>query len=625
MNFPLAFGFVAGSVGLLILEWKRSDRRNLLLRSVATVCATGALGMLMDRLPRQNLPSKGASEAVLWTPGSIDPAAVPPVALVFALPGAPPNAPARAIQIPDVGTLRRRYPNVRTLHLCGDGLAADELPALAGLHVLSHPPVPLEGANSAVVFLSCPRVITLGETLRVSGRMAGLPSGGVLSISLEGPDGRKTEVQVGPADTRGGSSFDLHAGSPPAAGRYQWHLRAGNTDELIGVSVVPPRLPRVLVLEAAPRFDSASLRRWYAAAGGTMVIRTQTGKDLFRYAGSRESVQPFGAVDPALLKGFDLVFADWQAVAALNEPEAAALAAAIREAGLGLLVQVDDAVQPAAVSSTPTAARPLLPWTLVAAPAVASPEPRQARLRWNGQTAVSEIPLPIGSFNVNLAPDERPLVDDRQGQPLVTSTYAGRGQLALSLVNDTSRLLRENESAVFAAYWSFLFTRLSRPHTDGAGRWALDAGERGPVFVNHPLALRWSGPVNKRPETVRVSQLPSGETTSLAMAQNASSLGTWHGTFWPRAAGWYRVATAETDGTLDFYVHPTMAWPEWQAVARHYATARFVAETHAAFAPPVVPAARMVQDLAYAWFSLFVLAVGFLWIEHRLLAPPSHH
>ena len=621
MNLLLCCGWAVASAGLLILEWKRPNRRRLLLRGAGTVCAVVSLGLLARHPPRHNFAETGPTEAALWTASRTRPAAVPSPPLVFALPGTASFAPASAVRMPDVGTLRRRFPNLRTLHLFGDGLDPAEVPALAGLRVVSHGPAHADGAAPAVVLLSCPREIPFGETLTASGRLAGLPPGGSLSLSLEAPDGRMAEASAGPADAQGEAGFDLRAGPLPAAGRYEWRLRAGTTDETLGISVVPPSLPRVLVLEDAPRFDTAALRRWYAAAGGTLTVRTRIGRDRFKYAGSGEGAPSFGAVDTSFLKSFDLVLADRQAVVALNEPETAALAAAITETGLGLLVRVDDAVQPVETASVPAAARRLLPWKLVAAPANAPADTRQARLHWAGQTVSARVPVPTGPFTLDLAPEELPMVDDGQGHPLVAARHDGSGQAALTLVNDTSRLLRENEPAAFAAYWSFLFSRLSRPRTDSPGRWTLGGGERGPVFVDHPLELRWSGPVAKSPGAVMVTQKIDDTVTPLAMAQDASSPGVWRGTFWPRSAGWYRVAAASGEGALDFWVDPAGAWPGLRAAVRRAVTTRFADETSAATFHPAKRISHAARDSSYVWFSLLVLAVGFLWVERRLSGP----
>ena len=184
-------------------------------------------------------------------------------------------------------------------------------------------------------------------------------------------------------------------------------------------------------------------------------------------------------------------------------------------------------------------------------------------------------------------------------------------------MRDTARWQRENDPAAFAAYWSFLFSRLARPADADAGRWSLLDGDAGPVFVDHPLTLFWSGPPTHPPGPALVSSAPATGPTTLALAPDPAEPGCWRATFWPRRSGWHRVALAAGGPTFDFYVGDAAAWPALAAGRRRAATARFAEiSTTSSSIPLTLPATR--EEIPPLWLAaLFFLSAGYLWTERR--------
>ena len=613
MNSILLLAGLLALVVLLFWEWRRSHRRHLVYRLAATVLAVLSLAFLFHAATGPETSSSGA-EAALWTSGGVSAIGNLQPPLQFALPDSTGPLPPLTRFVPDVGTLRRRFPALRTLQIFGDGVDPAEVPALTGLQVAFHPPDRLS-ATPALLFLSAPRELPLGQPLVVAGRVGGLPPGTNLPVSLESPDGTKTEAPTSPADSHGDASFTLRAAPLSAAGRYLWQLRVGQTTGPLGVSVVPPMLPRVLVLEGEPHFDTAALRRWYEGAGGTLTVRTQVGKSNTQFATAQGKISAFAAVDAPFLSDFDLVLADGTALTNLHPEERAALTGAIEKIGLGLLVRADAAVLPPDAPAIPPDLLPFFPWKLTPVGEAPPGDERPVRPQWPGQSAASEIPVSAAPFAIQLGDRQDLLVSDREDHTLAAASQQGPGQIALTLVRATTRWQRENDHGSFAAYWSYLFTRLSR-HDNLTGRWSLVGGDSSPVFVDHPLQLRWSGPSagSPTPGTVTTADSPA---TTLPLAQDERQPNAWSGTFWPRRAGWHQVTATAGGQPLDFYVHPAEAWPGLQAARRRLATERFAVESSAPSVATVPPLPCNHRLNPAWWFLLFVLATGYLWTERR--------
>ncbi len=607
------------AAALTLLEWRRPNRHRLIFRVLATLLSTVALGFLALR-PADSKFSVSSSEAALWTAGVTQTQAPSTFALRFALPDALGTAPPATTLLPDAATLRRRFPAIHTLHVFGDGLDPAELPALGGLHLVFHPLNPPIASSPDIRFIHWPRELPLGDPLVVPGSVEGLPAGTSVHLMLEAPDGSKTDGVTAPADARGEAAFTLRAPPLPATGRFIWKLRLGQITEPIGVSVVPPALPRILVLEGEPHFDTAALRRWLGDAGGMLTVRTQIGKENFRFASTRQDTPAWTNVDANLLSSYDLLLADGRALATLHPEERAAVDAAVTQTGLGLLVLADDSVLPPDAPQIPPDLLPLLPWKLAPADDVPPNEERPVRPHWLGQDSASDIPVSVAPFVLQATAGQTRLLDDRRDHAIAGATHHGRGQIALTLVRDTTRWQRENDPAAFSAYWSFLVSRIARASDAATGRWSLVDGEAGPVFVDHPLSLRWVGRPDHSPGDAAITVGSDAANISLPLMQDLREPGWWQGTYWPRRAGWHRVVSTPAGATFDFYVHPTGDWPGLQASRRRLATERFADQSAIPVEKSAPLAGRAWKISAGGWFAVFVLATGYLWTERRFAA-----
>jgi hypothetical protein len=602
--------------GLLWLEWRRADRAHRLARLVAATLAVVALAWLGGEWS-QNEKNVDAKEAVLWTAqavGGADVETMPEGNLRFALTDAK-GAPADAVTVPDLGYLRRTWPEITTLAIRGDGVDDEDAALLAGLRVEFKP----RRVRQGFVAIDAPTQVTLGEKLRVRGRVAGMTDGKSAVVTLEGPEGALlVNTRAASVNGNGEVDFDFVSASVPVTGRFVWKLRVATSEapervlaqENLGVAVVAPTLPRVLVLERAPRLDTARLRTWFAEKGGRLVSRTLISRERYRFGGSGRDVNEFGALDEKLLASYDVLLADGATLAVLSEPERAVLRDAVSTRGLGVGVLADDVLLTAAQGGVGASTDNFfLPWRVVAV-GEAVDHGRRVRLQGPPGSALPVEPVAVAAFEIKATAGQTAWLQDGQGRVVAGAVRRGRGLVALTLVQDTWRWRQGERPAAFAEYWSWWLQALAP--ADEKGRWSLATTL---PRVDQRVHLRWSGSGEAKSVAGIVKAEGDAVKSMLAFAQDRLELTRWTGDFWPRRAGWHRVVSP--DGTaLDFWVNAAEAWPSVRAQMKRDVTTRAAAESLSVAVPREAAKGRAVPP---GWLLLVVLvaSAGYLWLEGR--------
>jgi hypothetical protein len=513
--------------------------------------------------------------------------------------------------IPDVAFLRRHFPQINRLRILGDGLEPFELEHLRGVEV-AYERNGSSATVSTIAALAAPREVSLGQAIEIRGRVQGLRADESVRVSIEAPDGSETNAIV---HASGDTTFALTPASPAAEGRFVWQVkllrdddeRAVLAEERLGIAVRGPRLPRVLVLESSPNLETAHLQRWYAEHGGVLNARTLVGEGRYRFAAAE-----FPQVDAALLGGFDVVIADARALAALQPEENAALAAAVAEEGLGVLIL------PRGERSLPNE---YSAWKIAPGAAEIESERRSARLVWRGLAEPIETPVAIENAAIEVDTSRAALVTDSRGATMVDAIGRGRGQIALSLVRDTWQWRLQNQPAAFARYWSFVLGRLTK--RQAAEGWRVANAPGAPLIVNQPVELEYSAAEGvPRPGEVRAAG--DAQAATVPLAQDLAEPQRWRTTFWPREAGWHHVIAPDSGIRLDFFVHDADEWTSVRAENRRVATERFAALTKES--PRVLSdgATRRVTTAgAWACFAVFLLSSSYLWFERRVRSATS--
>jgi hypothetical protein len=292
-----------------------------------------------------------------------------------------------------------------------------------------------------------------------------------------------------------------------------------------------------------------------------------------------------------------------------------ALREAVATQGLGVVFLADDALV-AAVRAGEGAQRDefFLPWQVrPVGEGDAANGSRRVRLEGPPGDVVPAEPVAVAPFEITVGSGQAAWLRDGQQRVVASGVARGRGQVALSLVQDTWRWRQGERPAAFADYWGWLFAQVARPaEADARGRWMLITDL---PTMDRRVRLRWTGRVEAMPAPATVRAEGDGAETTLALAQDRLESARWAGDSWPRRAGWHRVKGAG-GAELDFWVNGAGAWPGVRAQAKRDATAWAATESATR---GVTVASVGTRRGAAAWVALVVVlaSAGYLWWEGR--------
>ena len=504
-------------------------------------------------------------------------------------------APAGAQPLSNLLALAERQPPLHQLHLLGRGVPAADLPALGCVPIQAHPAAPFAGFQEA----QWSAAVWLGQPLVVVGAVVPPAGAAPFWVSLRAAGAGHDSVQV-PA--RGGA-FRLRY-LPKTTGLLQPELvlrRAGRVlaTEPVPVEVVPVAQPAVLLLAAVPSFEFKFLKNSLAAQGRAVALRTTVSRGLVQTDVVNQPAQPLDHLTPALLSHYPLVVADAATLAALPPAESQALRTAGQAGRLGLVVLADAAPLPPAVPARAD-------FGVLGQPTTGAAAGLQP-LAWPGGPAGARALRPA---RLRASATVQALVTGPGGVLAAGSRRVGLGVVVVSTVGETFRWVLGGQAAVHTAFWSQLLGAATPPPAPVA-TWQLASRWPRP---HYPLALRLEASAPPAGALPTVRPLAGGPAGQLALAQD-SRLPEWHtAQFWPGRAGWHEVR-GPGSARYQFFVYDSAAWRGPELAERQRALAgRPVARRPGGEAP-----GSTRQPWSAGWFfSLFLLAAGFLWLEEKL-------
>lgn len=492
--------------------------------------------------------------------------------------------------------IREQQPNLRCLHVLGQGLPTADLPMLGPVRLVRHAPPAKSGFRTANW---TPRV-ELGQPLEVAGSFENLPpnTGNTTPtwVHLRAAGAPRDSVRL--TDSRG--AFRLRY-VPKAAGLAVYELVARRGGQILAtepvpVEVVPTRALRVLLLANTPSFEFKFLKNQLGTRQHAVALRIGISRGLTQTEFLNQTTHDISRLTPALLARYDAVIADAGTLSTLSRGEVQQLTTALRTGGPGLIVLADAAPLPRL-----TPARAAFNIVPVATAASARPQPVQ----WAGASSRTTATVPA---TLRASARLRPLVTTSSGQAVVASQRVEAGTMVVSVLPETFRWALQNDSLTYNAYWSRLLTAVARPEPATAA-WRVTTAWPRP---NTPVEVQLT--TATFPNTAPTVQ-GAAQPIRLAMRQD-TRLPEWStGQFWPDSAGWHRVTLAGK-AAHSFYVFGGQNWLGPETELRQQAAQAWLAD--ASISTATSPILTRQAWPAVWFFGLFLLGAGFLWLEEKL-------
>ena len=577
--------------------YRNRHPRHRWLRMGLTVLAFVSLCGLVLK-PQWHVPQKTHS-AILLTTG-YDPKGFgefltrkPQKPATFALRDV--EAPKGITSIPDLAWLRRNQRQITELHVFGYGLDPWDLHDAQGLGIVPHlSPLPL-----GIEQVHWQREIRLGTTLQIQGILSETKALSC-SLILEDPGGKQWALPL-PAKNR---NFRFQT-NPKAAGRFDYKLILKDAEgsqiqvERLPVWVTENEPPKLLLLSSSPSFETRFLKTWFSQGNGSLLIRTRVSEDRFLWSGTQSNHLEFASMSKKVLQEFDLVILDDTVLGNLKPEEITVLSAAV-EAGLGLLLVPPNRI-------TPHESLPLLP-DFVLKP-VGDQETREVAAIFSATTGAGD-PIEAEPFEIENHGKLQPLVWDRSQRVLAAMAPRGNGAIGISLITNSFSWVMKQTPQEHAAYWTHLIQALSRKHREEDRWWVSDPWIR----IHQPTLLNLASP-DPRPRAT----IEGPGIVPLSLRQDPWEKTHWSAHWWPRESGWY--AFNRGGGASKWiYVFGAGAWQSAQWGQRiHQTRIAAMGSRSTGEYESMKWTSRSIPP--WLFFLIFFVAVGGLWMEHKVFSP----
>jgi hypothetical protein len=566
------------ALGFAWLEYRRANKRFLLVRIVAIIAASAALACIILPITyNSNVTKTDEHKTVLLTDGF----------------DADSINTANAVILTTDATVKKAYPKAKLingldelsqtdrLHVYGYGLSGAELQELDSLPLVFHP----SKISAGVTQVNWNGRLKAGEALQVQGQYNNT-SAQKIKLVLRGLDTGLDSVTLPPNVQ---TSFDLSA-IPKTTGKVIFNLYTDTALQgNIPVQIDPVKPLEVLILSASPDFESKFLKNWLSENGYAVALRSAISKDKFNSEYINIDQFKLDNISTQTLDRFDVVIGDLSVLNALSPAESGALKQEIADKGLGLIVRADSTGKTSWLQKQFPLDRP------------SGKEPAPASLIINGKK--SESKLNYGLAHIIYQNGTQPLVKTVQDRVLASSAIFGSGKVVFTTLNNTFSWMLAGNKQDYSALWSALITKAARKEDN------VESGIDllSPPYADEPIALKISQ--GKSSPIIINGQV-------IASTQNPSVPFEYDLLYWPQTVGWQSLK--QNDQASSWYTYARQDWKTVQDADKLSATKKY-ANTHKIGDIVTKQIQQKVRiDVPKIYFYILLLvACTFLWIETK--------
>lgn len=573
-------------------EFTRPKRTYALLRVIAAI--TAAIALACIALPIQyngDSIQKDDHEAILITPGyNTDTLNGYKTQKLYTLHPGIKRSISNAVLLKGPEDLTADS-SITEIHILGDGLNKDQLEQLNGLPVRFYPSKKVQGITA----VNWNDRLKAGDELTVQGTYNNSATGKV-KLLLKGLSTTLDSVTAGAGEN---GVFQLNA-IPKTTGKSVYNLLAiSETDTLeqesvpIQVEAIKPL--KILMVTAAPDFESRFLKNWLAQNGYAVAVRSAISKDKFNQEFINLEQLPVGHLSASLLDKFDVVIGDLSVLKSLTGSEAAVLKQQVTQKGLGVIIRAD--------STSHSASWLQNDFTL---DRLAIKDAAPVSLSLQGSD-VKTAPLNAGPAYINSKADIQALVNDNHEHILAAAALKGAGHLVFTPLGNTFSWTLAGNKKDYARLWSLLIKEAARKSPIES---SLSVASAIPAPLN-PLMLQLKSAAAISTIDLNNSAVSPGQQSALPFI--------WDITGWPASGGWQSVKPG--DGTsASFFVYGENEWANIRALKKQADTKDYISKNHlhSSVTKQIHKKATITVSKIY-FYVLLLIACMFLWVEAKFL------
>tara|TARA_B100000953_G_scaffold57220_2_gene45072 strand:+ start:3728 stop:5473 length:1746 start_codon:yes stop_codon:yes gene_type:complete len=494
-------------------------------------------------------------------------------------------------------SLRETNPQLKEL-VYQDYIDRDELDSISQLFILGSGVKPydlwqLEGRTvkllkkeipNGIDQLSYSKTLSEGEDLNLTARYLKPKSGNQIVLQAPGNLGLDSIQFTAATDT----VFSLQA-KIKAPGDFVYNLIEKDSlgrvlnNEALPVHISPQKQLSVVMLSAFPSFEFKYLKNYLAELNHQVLVRSQLTQNRFKYEYFNQERKPFNALSTSGLNDLDLLILDAGAWQSLSQNEQNSIKDAVTQEGLGVFVMPSKELF--------YGSQPLIDFDFT-------------------RTAQTEVELQDGivvstfGYYMNSAANFNATLK-AANQILAGQGFIGFGSVSTTVLSNTYALQLKGNQERYKSLWSEILKSVLKPESD-----MVFWEETEQIVRPHePYTIKFRTAVSE-------FTLTDTDGNSIPVIQDPDIPELWLATFYPEETGWFtlRFSTGDTVSEHAYYVFAEVDWKARAAQGLTKANQDFFRKGDAEVEELQVK--RPINPIYF--FVLFVLAMGYLWLEPKL-------
>ncbi len=346
---------------------------------------------------------------------------------------------------------------------------------------------------------------------------------------------------------------------------------------------------KIVVINGFPTFETKYLKNYLAEMGHQVLVRSQITKGRYKFEYFNMERMPMGAFSKKNLESFDLIIIDANSLRNLGKASRIAIKNSVKENGLGVFIQPD--------SNFFRSSKDFEAFNFTSE--------KNTEIRLDDET---KIKLSKHAF---VFKDEFLLqrIHTKSNTKIISGyKHIGKGKVGTTVLENTYELVLDGHTNDYQQIWSKLITNLSRKETPQV-EWRATSII---AYKDHPFNFEVRTLIPK--PIVKTSK-----EYSISMRSDINIVNLWKGITYPRDFGWNtQFIEQDTTKVFEYFVADTSHW-------RSQMLYKTIEENKRRYKKSLKNkilhnhTIRLIPLLGF--YLLFLLGIGYLWLEPKLLKP----